>query len=52
VAYLEADGRSVRPIPGEEEGYRKEYKRLSEDVDVPVEPPAGSNQVEGAGDSC
>lgn len=52
VAYLGADGRSVRPIPGEEEGYRKEYKQLSESVDVPVEPPAGSNPMEGAGDSC
>jgi hypothetical protein len=41
-AYLGVDGKTVRAIPGHEEGYREEYEEWSSDPDLVVEPPPES----------
>jgi hypothetical protein len=38
-AYLDLDGKTVRPIPGHEEDYRRVYEALAENTEYHVEPP-------------
>jgi hypothetical protein len=40
-AYLDLDGKTVRPIPGREEYYRDDYEMLAKNTEYHLEPPPG-----------